>query len=55
MTVCVFVRGRLDVNHRSNTAYGSDNYDIDFSPTGVPEDNWRNLIAGHPCYQPGKV
>ena len=45
----------MDPDHQTNSAFAMDQYSSDFSPTGRPEDNWRLLVSGHPCYNPAKV
>ena len=45
----------MDHNHKSNTAYGGDNYSFEMKhPEWQPED-WRKLWQGGVCYDPKKV
>ncbi|KIZ06152.1 exostosin-like glycosyltransferase [Monoraphidium neglectum] len=48
--------GRLDLDHRSNTAFVADNYTQERRDPASPltKDGWTHLITGHPCYTPGK-
>ncbi|KAG2488355.1 hypothetical protein HYH03_013045 [Edaphochlamys debaryana] len=47
--------GRMDLDHRSNTAYGPDNYTQGIVWPGVLDGkNVRTLFDGHPCYDPRK-
>ncbi|KAG1664527.1 hypothetical protein FOA52_012994 [Chlamydomonas sp. UWO 241] len=45
--------GRLELNHTSNTAFASDNYNLDEKSKRLP-DGWTHLIKGHACYDPDK-
>jgi hypothetical protein len=44
---------RMDLNHKSNTAFEWDNY----SKSEVHDEwqpvDWQEDIKGHPCYTPG--
>ncbi|PNH11304.1 putative glucuronosyltransferase [Tetrabaena socialis] len=50
--------GRMDADHTSGTAYGSDDYSIAAEPTFVAAGwkgmDWQEKRAGHPCYDPKK-
>eukprot|EP00798_Chlamydomonas_sp_ICE-L_P015005 gene15005-21073_t len=46
--------GRMDKEHRSNTAFTPDNYTQEHSHPEWQPDGWLNLIEGHACYTPGK-
>lgn len=46
--------GRMEMNHTSNTAYAADNYDADFRHPQLQPTDWREIIRGHPCYDPKK-
>ncbi|KXZ53467.1 hypothetical protein GPECTOR_7g917 [Gonium pectorale] len=46
--------GRLDPDHKSNTAYIVDRYDSDFQNHLQPE-GFLTHIKGHPCYNPEKA
>ncbi|KAG2501892.1 hypothetical protein HYH03_000390 [Edaphochlamys debaryana] len=48
--------GRMDPNPKSNTAYVQDDYSANYHPAfdSWPGGNFRDRIAGHPCYDPKK-
>lgn len=44
---------RMDLDHRSNTAFDWDNYSRpSVHPEWMPRD-WREIHLGHACYTPG--
>ncbi|KAJ9511447.1 hypothetical protein QJQ45_029894, partial [Haematococcus lacustris] len=45
--------GRLDLRHRSNTAFTPDNYTQEYVYSNQP-NGWLRTIQGHPCYDPVK-
>ncbi|GFH09433.1 EGF-like domain-containing protein, partial [Haematococcus lacustris] len=45
--------GRLDLHHRSNTAFTPDNYTQEYVYSNQP-NGWLKTIQGHPCYDPVK-
>lgn len=46
--------GRLDVDHKSNTAFNRDNYDREYPGSGENGSDWRDSVRGHACYDPKK-
>ncbi|KXZ53466.1 hypothetical protein GPECTOR_7g916 [Gonium pectorale] len=46
--------GRLDPDHKSQSAFAEDSYDTDFRNPLQPE-GYRVHIQGHPCYNPDKA
>ncbi|KAL6758481.1 exostosin-like glycosyltransferase [Haematococcus lacustris] len=46
--------GRLDLHHRSNTAFTPDNYTQEYVYSNQP-NGWLKTIQGHPCYDPVKA
>lgn len=47
--------GRMDANHTSGTAYGSDNYSQNYShPQFEPKSFQDKMAHGVPCYEPEK-
>ncbi|KAG2444185.1 hypothetical protein HYH02_009123 [Chlamydomonas schloesseri] len=45
--------GRMDPDHKSNTAFIPDSYDRDFKSVYQPE-GYRVHMKDHPCYRPGQ-
>ena len=45
--------GRLGLEHTSNTAFGSDNYNVDHRSKWAPE-GWKQIMGKHSCYDPVK-
>ena len=46
--------GRLGLDHKSNTAYDADNYNLGTVWPGYQDIDWRELYKGHACYDPRK-
>ncbi|KAG2437847.1 hypothetical protein HXX76_005465 [Chlamydomonas incerta] len=48
--------GRMDQDHKSNTGYLQDNYDMVMPEEfkGWPGMDWQSRSRGHPCYDPTK-
>ena len=46
--------GRLGLDHKSNTAYDADNYNLGTVWPGYQDIDWRELYKGHACYDPHK-
>lgn len=47
--------GRMELDHRSHSAYLGDNYSEDTQCAATQPDGWLKFIKGHPCYNPEKV
>ena len=45
----------MDLNHKSNTAFPGDDYNINIKTWMFGPEGWHKLIKGHPCYDPVKV
>ncbi|GAX80494.1 hypothetical protein CEUSTIGMA_g7932.t1 [Chlamydomonas eustigma] len=46
--------GRLDPDHKSNTAFEWDNYSKPVTHEEYLPQGWEHMIRGHPCYRPDK-
>ncbi len=46
--------GRMDVEHKSGTAFSRDNYNHEVEDPHFQPKGWTRLIDGHPCYNASK-